>query len=570
MNKLISVISVTKNIVKGNIIKRIKGPKKFFSKKNFPPTYIQESSKSLKGNRVKIEKGKHFSNIVSFKALKVLFGESYLLKDKGLSKVIQKFKNMGSLNNSSLKEIESPNVNKSGIEEKSFYGKQLVKGGHITFKAIKIEDSPKNSYIRELSFRVTEIGKEKINKSLAIGAKKLEFALNNTGAKVSRVSLREGEKTFVSQCGNIKSEPFGKTVVLNVDSIGRVEIGNDPAFPTIYSTVKATVVGRDALYKFGVLLTCIGMGDALRRFSEDDIRKLKILKLYKYEYHKDACNFGGTKKALYLTSDQLMKSIIKKTPGMEEKFKKYLPKMTVLEVAPGRFEAVLGHASKEAYENGARALVMGVGHGLSEKELFKRLRSMLKGGAMSTYRRNDNGMVFPGVCPGEDVRSGGDNSVFTRTVVQKNIDDGLEIKELPYAGGAQIFVNLDVLNRLTYQYPSDMKGDKRISKDGQDKEELPYINQEHLVKFTKDMNRDYSFDNEVMLQEVISPNYFSCISFGNEGMKERFIKYLEKKGEIVEISGKKMMNGRDMEKFIKCGEKITKELVEDAAPSKVK
>lgn len=162
-------------------------------------------------------------------------------------------------------------------------------------------------------------------------------------------------------------------------------------------------------------------------------------------------------------------------------------------------------------------------------------------GFMATNTRCRYGMDFTGASPGDDMRTGGSDSVFTRIGVKMKSGEQPRFDDSYMGSGYRIIIDPKELERTDwYAYTSDSFGTT---------EEGEMLNRKKAVDFIKAVADRWRPSNEIMFRQGVPKEHFTGIVCPNESRRATLLEKLKEAG-ITEI------NGVPVEDFVKVGETI--------------
>ena len=167
---------------------------------------------------------------------------------------------------------------------------------------------------------------------------------------------------------------------------------------------------------------------------------------------------------------------------------------------------------------------------------------MLNGkGFMSTNTRCLYGMDFTGASPGDDMRTGGSDSVFTRIGVKMKSGNQPRFDDSYLGGYYRVIIDPKELERTDwYAYTSDSFGTT---------EESRMLERPNALDFIKAVSESWRPSNEVMFRHGIPKEHFTGIMCTNEVRRADLLEQLKDAG-ITEV------NGVPIEDFVKVGNEI--------------
>lgn len=339
-----------------------------------------------------------------------------------------------------------------------------------------------------------------------------------------------------------------KAYRIDLKGVGSVIIGNDPSYPSLYNRVVIQIdntnLTKEEIYqKLHVTLHLLGMGTFLQSANEGAKTRYQMAVLL-HEYFPAASyeltQAKNYKKLFSLPVEELKQAIIQKVPEMKAIFDNHLGKMQSVEILPGSHEFILEGCAQECYNNGARALVQGIGQFSPSKALQTQI-TILKSGALSTQTKYSTGISYGGDSPEADHKANAADSVFLRLVTEKNVSEkkSLPISQLALAGRGQLIYDLELLNRPSYQYLKDLHG-SRVGNEYQNRK-----NKENLIAELNQESNENLIENEFMFKHRVPPNYI-CGMIVHD-FRPLLANFLIKENIITTHEGGHFFNGREID-----------------------
>lgn len=358
--------------------------------------------------------------------------------------------------------------------------------------------------------------------------------------------------TNIGSYGYKLSDKILKPVqVIDFKGVGKIKIGNNLDILSEYNKLSIELEpglpDDQAAAKLNILFATLGLGVVSATSRSEDIARIKIMQLFRAYYPKEAHAFEREAKSFEESIDSLQARIEAQVPDMKDKFKHYLidhPELIYQqEVYPGQFTWSIKGLAQEAREAGALGLMAGVGNaGESAHDASKMIISILKLGALSTQDRFQMGITAQGVSAEDDLRSGGAESVFTRMITQ-----GMQnLKIFAFQGKMQVLYDLDLVERVGFAYSKDKFGSKKPKK---------YQKRFNIVNLVKQIETNPAAfnENEVCIRNRVAPQFIKAIKVESDKDKAVLIAALKSEGLVTKKSGKEVINGIPLDKFIVVG-----------------
>ncbi len=430
----------------------------------------------------------------------------------------------------------------------SAYGSGLVKGMNITFR--KTED------YTELEFKVNHVFRQKIEENIQAlqkackNPKELKAFLilnkaNIDGIKIS--TLEEKTKNWWD---------FNTKTTCKVDIIGKgtIEIGSSPEFINSYDTVKVTLREGESIYNLHQTLCMLGLEDALKQSSLDDLQRMKLGHLFHSLSPEEAFKLERSEAFFNLSTEELKREMIQKDPKMKGYFDSYLDTMELKDILPGRSRMhMLGLTKDLIKEFGNFHLTTMLTGTNNPQELFKRLSCILQIGLLSEELRTNAGSTKKGLNADHDF-VGARDSAFAQVITSQTSYDELMYTHL-LTGGIRILLDPKVIESGTYQYPEDILGHRTTdSWFSWGAKESEYDTRDGIHDFLAKQFKNPTPDNEIMIKDNIPPEYITGIVVENKIMKSDLLLYMSKMGHYKDG----LLFGKNAETFIQVGQTIKK------------
>lgn len=418
------------------------------------------------------------------------------------------------------------------------YGKQLVKGMNVTMR----DRGDKVS----LDFKVNHVFRDKIQKVITDISK---YSKGETQELLGLLGSRAKNITVSEQSSN--PELWGaKDHVIQLEGLGKITIGANSEVITLYDKVSIQLEKGKTLYDFHEALSFLNLDDALRQSANDDIERMKIGQLFRTFKPIDATKFERTDAFFSQSLDQFKKSILSLSPEMGTIIQKYLPKMELREIVPGRMRYAIDGLSSEL--TGAYGLTSALTGVWGTKEINERVASILKMGMISSEMRNDNKIGKQGLSSGTDYWTGGADSVFAQLVTDKT----KSYNSFAYKSSVRFLISPKALENGTYQYHDDSFGSRKLY----DYWWSDYLTRPSIGEFVASERAFFHSANEVMLKERLSPEYITGIVVSTQYMKDSILDYL-RECNIVQTDqyGKETILSKSIDQFIHVGNTIKAE-----------
>lgn len=424
------------------------------------------------------------------------------------------------------------------------YGKGLVKGMNLTFKKHPVYGGEEIECIF------------KINHAFR---KKMKMAIQDL-KELTREDILEtcldSNLPFTRIKVDVTQETSGKTKIETSD-ITFPNIGcflHIAGFAGFESRVHIILDKGRRLEDLHTILSLLDLEDVLKVSTEEDIKRLKLGHLFHTLCPRESFELERNEDFFSLPVAQLQETLFNKAPAMKQFVEKFLDKMCLTEILPGRMRYRIQGLAQEAQQVGARALTCVItGAASSDQLLYSRIASILKMGMFAPEIRDANHMNTDGLGVNKlDYFFGSADSVFTQLLVNTDAQPrGYQQERV------RLIFQLSLLETGTYQHFLDSFGTRATAEYAS----RPSIFE--LIKVAKEQNSVLT--NEVMIKERIPPSAIKAILVQDTGTYQSLIQYLRRKN-LVQLNDKKqeVILGIPLDKFIRIATKIPQDLREVA------
>lgn len=424
------------------------------------------------------------------------------------------------------------------------YGKQLVKGMNVTMK-------DQGDFV-SLDFKVNHVFRERIQTVIAeVSQYKREETkelLGLLGSHVKGIAIGQKPAQIGSWTGNNHE--------IYLEGLGKITIGADENVITLYDKVSIQMEKGKTLYDFHEALSFLNLDDALRHSASEDIERMKIGQLFRIFRPYDATQFERTSPFFDQSLEELKTSILEKSPGMDAIFEKYLPRMELREIVPGRMRFAINGLADELRERGAYGLTSALTGAWSQQEINERVASILEMGMLSSEMRKDYNIGKKGLSSGADFYTGGADSVFTQLVTDRT----KSYNSFAYHSNVRFLISPKALENGTYQYHDDAFGTRELSGGGWWFWFSDYLHRSNIFNFVAEERAIFNSDNEVMLKERLLPEYVTGIVVNNDQMKSNILGYLRERNIVqIDALGRETILSKPVDQFIHVGPTIKAE-----------
>lgn len=445
----------------------------------------------------------------------------------------------------------------------SMYGKEAVKGMNLTLRM-------REGNQIEVLFKLNHVYRDKLEpyyvSIMKLDPREVSEFLFYSGYESTFLKVDKVATSYIYKGEGNSNDVFGDDYRVALQGVGEVRVGATPMVVSLYDRVVVHLEPGKDVRDLHHLFSVAGLNTVLKPSSADDIERMKIGQLFRVYHPGEAFMLERSESFFKMSIDELKKSIVGKVPEMETRFKDQLPAMKPFEILPGRVRYAVTGLAKEAYDLGARGVIVGVGSwGAGEKDSFERAAKMIKAGAISTQIRQEASIPINGLGPEFDEVVGSSDSIFTRLVTESAY--GTPFSEISFTGHVQLLFSLDEIETGTYQYPTDSSGTRftpdKLPKewlDFWDQESLdqffPYTKRADILTFTKNQQEKWYNDNEMMIKDRVPPKMITGCVVQSEKHKEELIHVFETYGLVKDST----ILGRSVNEFIHVSDHLNADM----------
>jgi len=467
--------------------------------------------------------------------------------------------------------VNQDDVELEGIEGEKYsagahyhgLGKGLVKGMNVALRTTREQGQD----IIELDFKISHVHRDRLEKVITqmknTPESELEEFLSLTNSQANSIvvdsdSIDEDDFWFFAE------ELFAEHRIL-IGGLGSIIVGASKQNVGSFTHVLVRMDHGKNLFDLYELLSLLDLEDALIASSLEDIRRLKLGHLYHTLFPRQALDLERNEEYFELSTDELQQEMIARAPAAKGMFARFLDKMELVDILPGRKRYMIPGLAEDVYGLGGRTLVTTLITDWWEDvdDAKKRIASILKLGLLSLETRRQMGMTkYNGLNGDFSDIEGGSDGIFTQMIPKSSIEENMRVDELMYSwfGEEIVFlIDLKAIETGTYQYHDDAFGTRGTAFDDSwwwDDESM-YSTRDSILEFTREEERFFNGDNEVVIKERIAPEMIRGIIVSDEAIKQSLITYLGQQ-EVV-VDGK--IFGRDVDKFIHVTDRFSEELV---------
>lgn len=383
----------------------------------------------------------------------------------------------------------------------------------------------------------------------------------------------------VTMEGNDANNKFS----INFKGVGSIQInGTYCSYNRVVIKMDSSLPPDETGSKIYLMLAALGLGDIAHVQRPVDVERIKIFQLFRAYFPKEAFHFERSQAAFEMPLTALREGMLKsltyvrreKKERISDIFNKFTSTPNLMyqqEIYPGYGIWAVKGLSDEIASKGAVGLMIGVGTARVDRyagvvlhpfeKTANDVVSMLKNGILSTEDRLRIGLR-EGISPGEDIRCGGGDSVFTRMVLKKwlkqenDSKSGVKIKGFHFHGHIQLLIDIKLLDRVGYGFEHDYYGAKTTPPRSFD---TPYEERKNLIDLAVHLHDQYSGEegNEICIKNRIPPEYVIGMQVATEKSKDYLVTLFKEKGLIVSEGTVDKIMGVPLDQFFHVGDKFT-------------
>lgn len=388
-----------------------------------------------------------------------------------------------------------------------------IKGENIRVRNIKIDGVDKVmvnfkvSYFESDNIRNTLLNLIDKNLQAMLISKKICNEVTVEGG-VFTYYKKEGD-SFVT--GDNNAWKMGKCIIVNLHGLGKIEIGCDPAYGSMYNKVNITME-KDASEKdLQKILSVMGLTSALCRATPDDYNRLKMNSLIHFLYPREAAKYDRELWYHELPLDQVLDRLEKETnlKGMKKDLLNTIPLVQTHTLATGETRFKMSNLSPVIEEMGGRGFISGIS-GSDMLSAAKCTACVLKSGFISSQGRFDHGLLLGGASSEDDHKRNSADSIYARAITQSAIETHKDITHIPFHGAIQIILKNEAVELMPYFHENDCYG-CRNPKDEQ--YGIDYLNRPNVYEHYENNSSKWNVLNEVMFKNNLDPSYIAGIIY---------------------------------------------------------
>ena len=423
------------------------------------------------------------------------------------------------------------------------FGEALVKGENLTFRQRVVDGKE----LFEFEFKINHAFRDRLGRVIqeiqGIDPKILRQLLQGSGSHIQGLQVEEQDMGY--EKGGLQR--------VQLSGLGTLCVGMSAHRPNVYDKIVIQMDPGQTIYDLHEMLAFFDLEAAIHASKEEDIARLKLGHLFRTFFPREAYGLERTEEFFALNLDQLREKMIAQVPQMDAVYRAYFDRMIPDEILPGKVRYRINGLGKIAYASGARALTLTLTGVYTDRELFERTASILKMGFLSSEMRHDNGVSAKGI--GDDWDTGGADSVYTQLLTAGNCARKDLFEDLVYDSKVRFIISTEALELGTYQYPFDAFGSRMTWM-------MDYQQRLGILEFIQQEQKWFDDDNEVMCKDRIDPKFFKGIIVPDQKTGEDLLTAL-RTYQVVEshAKGQETIGGIPVEKFIRIGTRMTKELI---------
>lgn len=314
---------------------------------------------------------------------------------------------------------------------------------------------------------------------------------------------REGEKLINDP---EQALAMGRALVLTVEGVGTIRIGNDPEMGETYNRVLIQVDPEGSLEKLQQMASMVGLSSAICEQTPADLHRLKVNKLLHFLYPREMTHMHLTygRQIYEYPVDSILAICEDLAPGAKAHIEKYLPGMVfVRSFTRGQQFYMLQGVSSQLEQRGLRGFIHGVG-GTRVKNAASSVASIMQVGCIPSNVRCENGFFSEGSSVRLDHETGGAHYFFTRAVTQRACNARDPINQLALGGLYQIIFPTSAAEGMPDCRESDCYGLCNLNATGVD--QTAYTQRPNLMELVQQCESGGgTLANEVLFRHI-DPN----------------------------------------------------------------
>ena len=418
------------------------------------------------------------------------------------------------------------------------YGGEIVKGMNLRFfrRGGKALDFKLNHVFRDnLQLHIEDL--------LALSPQETQELLSIRGSDIKDIVISEIHQDFATHGF------LGPAYEIHLVGLGKIFVGASKDLPNCYDRITTILDKGNDIYDFHKALSVLGLEKALERSSSLDLERMKLGHLFRIFSPQKATLLERSESFFSLSIEELKQEMCNLNPDMEGIFEKYLPRVELREVFPGRKRFAIKGLADELRQHGAVELIAAIAGDFNDDELCGITGAILNSGMCSTETRTYVGLVGKGISESHDLQTGGSDSVFTQLVTTSTES----YDTLFYSGdGVSFLISLDALETGTYQYHFDSYGVRNLVEGSTWLGPERYLTRPDILSFVKDEAIKSHKGNEIMIKEFLSAEYITGIIVRDEILKQKMIDHLRSQGLVrLGFDGQEWIGKHLLKKFIR-------------------
>lgn len=421
----------------------------------------------------------------------------------------------------------------------------ILKSG--TIKVIEKKINNENKHI--VYFKLHPEKKQEIDKEI-------ELLLGNDEVKnllcqelCESVEIEELEKYSYQSNDGKTLDLDAKGYKIHFKGLGKLTVITDDRLGSLYNRIEIELDSNlekgEAQKRLKTICSLLGIEEVLSNSKPEDIKKIKLMQLYRRYFPSEAYYFEASLKTLKLSYNDLEASILENTPEMKKLINE--KEGVIIKDKYGRIIYQDNSFIEKLKDNGCIGFMSGLTVKEKDEKRIEKLTQLIKEGPVSGQDRRDNGLFIDGATSKKDEENNAADNVFVRMISEGLLKN--KIEDFPLSGNVQILYSFELGGLASYCYKTDHYGAKNQS---DPKQSSVYRGRPTLLALSdklKEEGSDY-LSNEVMIKHSIPTQYICGMILPDEETRDALIKNLNEEGLIVtDNEGNQAVHGIPLDKF---------------------
>lgn len=454
------------------------------------------------------------------------------------------------------------------------FGEEIVKGMNLEFHKMDHE-----TYSTKLNFSVNHAELNPIKEGI-LELEKMDkqaikdffeiFSIPLEDFRIDRKKLffDHSYKPLSETSKATNTDPFYQFEILEVTfkGFGAIRIATDSQYWFMRSHIQVFLEHNKSLFDLHSVLSFVGLDSVLKLSKPEDFKRMEIGHLFRVFFPDLAHQLETSKKFFEYSLEELKQFIINLAPQMQEIFDKFLDKITMHEIFPGKYRVKINGLKDELVAMGAYGLTASIyDSGWDGDYSFAKTINILKTGMLSSEIRHRLDLDLVGLSVHTDKYTGGSDSVFTQMITEQT----LYYSELYFQSNIRFLFDLEAIETSTYQYLDDSFGFRRRDDSNP---YLDYSETSGIYDFTENVQHISNFEwagkkyelltyyaNEIMIKERIPPKWITGIVVQDDKTKADLVNALLQANMIESTKDGMTILGKPVNDFIHVTDQVAKE-----------